>query len=316
MSIMKKNDHRIIFIAFLALLIFGMASFIPKYSASIYDVFFIRTSSQSAESQSDSTLHSSSYTITDPGGISVHFIDVGQGDSILIKSATKAILIDAGERGETVPDYLKSLGISSLDLVVGTHPHADHIGGLINVLASIDVKEVLDPGVVHTTQVFEDYLNLIDTKNIKFTEARAGKKYDFGDGLILDVLHPFAALGDDLNSVSIVVRVTYGKISFLLSGDAEQDAEAEIINSGVNIQSTILKVGHHGSRTSTSQVYLNAINPEAAIIMCGIGNTYGHPHKETLDKLLAKNITIYRTDLNGDIVIITDGDTYSVTTGK
>jgi len=246
------------------------------------------------------------------GVLETHFIDVGQGDAILIKTAEKNILIDGGDRGDTVLNYLRNQGVSSLDLVIGTHPHADHIGGLINVMNAIPVKEIIDPGVAHTTITFEDYLDVIDAKDIKFTEGRAGMKRDLGGGAEMKIVHPTSPSSSHLNNASIVCRITFGDVSFMFTGDAEQGAESQILNSGYNLDSDILKVGHHGSNTSTTSPFLNAVSPSTAIIMCGTGNTYGHPHEETLVKLTNAGVDIYRTDTQGTIVIATDGLTYDV----
>ena len=246
------------------------------------------------------------------GEMKVHFIDVGQGDSILIQTPTLNILIDGGDRGNTALSYLRSQGVTSLDLIIGTHPHADHIGGLINVLQSMPVKEVMDPAVVHTTKTFEDYLTIIDEKDIKFTEGRAGMTRDLGGGAIMQVLHPSSPSSSDLNNASLVVKITFGQISFMLTGDAETAAENQIRNRGYDLRSTILKIGHHGSKSSTTQAFLSAVAPKAAVILCGAGNNYGHPHDEILQRLVTAGIDIYRTDIHGTIIITTDGQTYSV----
>lgn len=251
-------------------------------------------------------------TIPDGQLTVVYFIDVGQGDAILIRTPTQNVLVDGGERGATVVDYLRSQGVNSLDLMIGTHPHADHIGGLINVMQAIPVKEVIDPAVIHTTKTFEDYLTIIDQKDIKFTEGRAGMARDLGGGATMQILHPSAPSGTHLNDASIVVKLTFGRVSFMLTGDAEQAGEAQILNRGYDLKSTILKAGHHGSRTSTTRAFLNAVTPEAAVIMCAANNSYGHPHEETLQKLATAGVDIYRTDIHGTIIITTDGRTYQV----
>lgn len=240
----------------------------------------------------------------------VHFIDVGQGDAILIETPSKNVLIDGGDRGSIVVDYLKAQGVDSLDLVIGTHPHADHIGGLIDIFQSISVKEVIDPGIVHTTKTFEDYLTLIDRKNIIFTVGLAGMIRDLGDGVEMFIVHPSSLDNSSINDASIVVRMTFGQISFMFTGDVE--SEEHILRRGYDLESTILKVGHHGSKTSTGSSFLNAINPDVAVIMVGEGNRYGHPHLETLVRLTNSNVDIYRTDIHGTIIITTNGQTFEV----
>ena len=255
---------------------------------------------------------------TDEGAkkeMAVHFLDVGQGDSILIKSDNVVILIDGGPRsaGQKVVSYLKKAGISSIDLIISTHPHEDHIGGLCSVLQEFPVKEVIDPGIVHTTKTFEDYLDLIFSKNIKFTEGRAGMNRDLGGGVKLEILHPSSPSPAHLNDASIVAKVTYNLVGFMFTGDAEEASEQQILlQSRVQPTSTVLKVGHHGSNSSTSAAFLQAVDPDIAVIMVGKGNTYGHPHEETLQKLSAAGVDIYRTDISGDIVITTDGQSYSI----
>lgn len=252
-------------------------------------------------------------TVEAPDGqLEVHFIDVGQGDAILIRTPRQNILIDGGERGSAAVGYLKSRGVDYLDLVIGTHPHSDHIGGLIDVLHEIEVKEVLDPGVVHTTKTFEDYLMLIDEKEIEFTEGRAGLRYDLGGGAAMHILHPTNPSSSRLNDASITARVDFGAISFLFTGDIERAAEKQILESGFNPGAVILKVSHHGSRDSTSGDFLQAVSPQAAVIMCGSGNKYGHPHRETLERLASAGVKLYRTDEQGTVVISTDGESYSV----
>ena len=246
------------------------------------------------------------------GMLEAHFIDVGQGDSILIKTTNKNILIDGGDRGNIVVNYLRNQGVSSLDLVIGTHPHADHIGGLINVMDAIPVKEIIDPGVAHTTITFEDYLDIIDEKDIIFTEGRAGMTRDLGGGAEMKIIHPSSPYSSHLNNASIVCRITFGEVSFMFTGDAEREAESQILNRGYELDSDILKVGHHGSSTSTTQAFLNVVDPDVAVIMCGMNNQYGHPHHETLENLSAANIDIFRTDKHGTIVIKTDGLTYEI----
>lgn len=247
-------------------------------------------------------------TGTVAGKTIVHFINVGQGDSILIQAPGKIVLIDGGSKsqGSTVVNYLKKLGITTIDYVIATHPHEDHIGGLIDVLKNFTVREVIDTGVPHTTKTFEEYLTLIDQKDINFTEGRAGQKYDLGGGSELRILHPTSPSANNLNNASVVTRLTFGSTSFLFAGDAESASETEILSRGGTLASTVLKVGHHGSSTSTTQNFLNAIKPAMAVIMVG-SNSYGHPTDQTLKRLHEAKIQIFRTDKNGTIVMTSDG---------
>lgn len=250
---------------------------------------------------------------TEKTQVAVHFIDVGQGDSILIQTPYKNVLIDGGEKDSGVVDYLRGLGVKELDIVIGTHPHADHIGGLIEVFEAFKVYEVIDPGVVHTTKTFEDYLRTIDRLDIKFTEGRAGDMRTLGGDVKLEIIHPKSGSAEKVNNISIVAKLTHSDISFLFTGDIEAEVEQELLFSDYDIESDILKVGHHGSNTSTSTSFLRKVKPKVAIIMLG-ENSYGHPHEEVLSRL--KNIEVYRTDIDGSIIVTTDGETYKIKTDK
>ncbi len=244
--------------------------------------------------------------------LTVHFIDVGQGDSILVDAPEKTVLVDGGNRDEAAANYLQRKHIYALDLIIATHPHADHIGGLIDVMEVIAVEEIIDPGIPHTTVTFEDYLDIIDRKKITFTEGRSGMVRELGGGVTLQIIHPTYPSEDDLNNSSIVTRIEYGQVRFLLTGDAEAEAEKDMLESGYNLKSTVLKVGHHGSSTSTTPPFLDAVSPNLSVIMAGADNQYGHPHTETLEALEIAGVKIYRTDLQGTILIKTDGDNISI----
>jgi len=250
--------------------------------------------------------------------LTVNFLDVGQGDSILVKYDNKTMLIDAGEKdkGEVISAYLKNQDISTLDYVVATHPHSDHISGVVDILNSFKVEHFIDSGYPYTSKTYEDILTTIDKKNIPFETPKRGDKINFAPGIDVQVLNPGNSyFTDDLNQNSIVLKITDGTVSFLLTGDAGIEAENEIMKAGYNVNADILKVGHHGSRTSSSASFINAVSPAVSVIEVGAGNDYGHSHKETLNRL-QKVSKVYRTDLDGTITITTDGSKYTVTTQK
>lgn len=247
--------------------------------------------------------------------VRVHFIDVGQGKSILIEAPEKTVLIDAGEndQGKTVLKYLSDNGIKSIDIAIGTHPHSDHIGGLDTVIMGIPVSSVILPVIpdemVPTTITYTDLLEAIAEKGLKITPARPGAKYALGNGSELTVLAPLGADYDDLNDFSVVTRLDYGETSFLFTGDASSPAENDMLNSGENLHADVLDAGHHGSRGATTAKFLAAVNPRTAVISCGLDNPYGHPHRELIERLTNHGARILRTDLHGSVVIISDGET-------
>lgn len=257
-------------------------------------------------------------TVSASENLTVHFLDVGQGDSELLQFNGKNVLIDGGDQdaGPKVESYLRDHGVSSLDLVVATHPHSDHIGGLLTVLKDFPVEQILDSGQVHTTPTFEDFLNLIDKKNIPYNVAERGQTIDLDPSLKIEVLSPTSTPFDDLNENSVILKVTYNKVSFLFVGDAGFEAEDSIMAAGYDLKSTVLKVGHHGSSSSTGTSFLSKVKPKVDVIEVGAGNDYGHPTQATLSALQNTGSKVYRTDLDGNIVITTDGRTYSVSTGK
>jgi competence protein ComEC len=255
--------------------------------------------------------------------VAVHFIDVGQGDAILIKTPQKTILIDSGDidqKEKKIVQYIKNQGIKTLDVVIATHPHADHIGGMQAIFDAFTVKQLYDSGQTTTSQLYKQYLVTIKQKKIPFAVARTGENIDLGDGIILEVLAPREPLitgtNSDLNNNSLVTRLVYGKVSFLLTGDIEKEAESVLIKQGSSLKSTVLKVPHHGSNTSSSSGFIKAVKPEVAIISCGINNDYHHPHPSTLKKYEQVNTKLYRTDINGSVVVTTDGEQFQVKVEK
>ena len=258
-----------------------------------------------------------SHQAANNGDLRVYFLDVGQGDSSLILFHDKAVLIDAGEidQGSRVVADLRSLGVHRIDLLVASHPHSDHIGGMQDVLAAFPVGEVLDSGMPSTSALYEHFLETVDMKNIPYIVADGGRTVDLDPALQVLVLSPPKdRIGEDLNTNSIVLRMSYGNVSFLFTGDAGNAAESPLMKTGYPLQSTVLKVAHHGSSDASSREFIARVRPEVAVISVGKDNPYGHPHQETLDTLAALVPSLYRTDRDGTILIRSDGTSYSVTT--
>lgn len=246
---------------------------------------------------------------TEAEDIEVHFIDVGQADSILIKSSTgKNMLIDAGNNDDEdlIYSYLKDKGIETLDIVVGTHPHEDHIGGLDTVINNFDVKKIYMPKVSNNTKTFEDVLLATKNKGLKITTPTSGDNFELGNAKCT-MLAPNSSTYDELNNYSIVIKLEYEDTSFLFTGDAEGISEQEMLNKGYDLSADVLKVGHHGSESSTTELFLEAVSPKHAVIMVGKDNSYGHPHDIILQRLKENNINVYRTDKSETIIATTDG---------
>ena len=263
----------------------------------------------------DEWSHNTSTPTAVTGKLQVHFIDVGQGDSILIDLGTTEVLIDAGEKSPGVTDYLKKYVDGDLEVMVATHPHSDHIGGLLKVLDEFTVDNIWVNGDTATSKTYTDFMTKATGEGAQMHEARRGNTIVAG-ALTFKVLNPPATLFSDTNNNSIVLQLDYGNVDFLFTGDAGIAAEESMINAGVLSDINILKVGHHGSRSASSPAFLNIIKPEAAVYMAGIGNDYGHPHQETLTALANIGAKIYGTDVNGSITISTDGATYTIQTEK
>ena len=249
------------------------------------------------------------------GNLKVHFIDVGQADSILIQQGSKYMLIDAGNNGDgkLVKNYLIQQGIKTLDYVIGTHPHEDHIGGLDYIINDFKIGKIYLPKATSTTKAFGDVVTAIKNKGMKATVPKPGETFNLGSAKIT-ILAPNNSKYKDLNNFSVVVKLEFGSNSFLLTGDAEDISESEILAKGFNVKADLLKVGHHGSHSSTTDEFLAKVNPKYAVISTETGNDYGHPHKETMDKLKNKNITVYRTDELGTIIATSNGKTITFNT--
>ncbi len=236
----------------------------------------------------------------------VHFIDVGQGDSILVKTDDADILIDAGPgiNADDLTSYLKDQEIDTIEYFITTHPHEDHIGGADDVIYSFNVKNIIIPyipeSVIPTTKVFENMLDAIEDRNVNVIQAEPGAKYTFGENSF-EILGPNAEY-KDLNLLSIITRFTIEGKTFMFTGDTEEESEYDTLKKFPDLSADVLKVAHHGSSTSSSEKFIKAVSPEFAVISCGEGNSYGHPHDETLDLFEKLKIKYYSTDNDGSIV--------------
>ena len=258
------------------------------------------------------------------GEITVKVLNIGQGDSILIQTGEKTVLVDTSDVDERdkLRTELKKADVKKIDTIILTHPHADHIGGMDVLLDEYTVGMVYDNGMPSTSKLYLGYVKKLKEKKIERKGLVAGDRVDLGGGAVFDVLGPSAELvkegsvkgyKHDPNNESVVGRLVFGDFSMMLTGDAEKKEEEAILAvDSANVKSTILKSGHHGSKTSSSADFLRAVQPEAALISCGVNNDYGHPHKETMKKYHALNIPIYVTAENGTITVTSDGKTYKI----
>ena len=250
------------------------------------------------------------------GAIEIHFIDVGHGEATLIKTTGKKnILIDTGSlaNGYKLKNYLKNQAIQRLSALIITHMHFDHVGGLFSLLPDISVDKIYDNGIpISGNDFWEEYLQLIHNVNLSRATVKYGDKFVY-NGLILQVLSPSEPLFGDLNSDSVALRLKYDKISFFLAGDLSARAEKRLIGKKINLGSQILKVGHHGACDATSEDFLSRVSPEIAIISAGQKNRFGYPCSETTSRIERGGISLLRTDINGTVVIKTDGQKYKLT---
>lgn len=243
--------------------------------------------------------------------ISVHFIDVGQGDCELIQTPEFNILIDTGEMefGNRVVNYLKSQNVEKIDYFINTHPHSDHIGGAGIILSQMKTDKIIMPklqdSVIPTTSVYSRMIDVISSKNIGIVYAEPNMKIELGEDTWIDILAPVADY-DDLNNYSVVFKLTHGENTFLFTGDIESKAEEDIQEMGFDISAKVLKVPHHGSSTSSKKKFLRAVGGQYAVIEVGAPNTHNHPNDKVVERLVNNNYTVLRTDINGNVVFISD----------
>jgi beta-lactamase superfamily II metal-dependent hydrolase len=254
--------------------------------------------------------------------LTVYYIDVGQGDCELLESGGEYLLIDAGgdkDLKSAVQTFLSDLGVESLSYVVATHPHADHIQEMTSLIGSVDIGTFYLPDVTTDTATFEKMVDALTEQSVNVEAPQPGDTFSFGSCTAL-VVGPVNPTDEDMNASSLVVQVTCGENTFLFTGDCTAEEEADILawasKSGVSLDSDVLKVAHHGSSTSSSQEFLDAVSPSFAVISCGVDNSYGHPHQEVMDRLAGLSLQLYRTDTMGTITAHCDGTTIRFTTEK
>jgi competence protein ComEC len=270
--------------------------------------------------ESESAPETSAAVGSGDSALTVYYLDVGQGDCELLESDGEYFLIDAGgdkEHKTTVENFLTDLGVEQLSYVIATHPHADHIQEMTAVVNGWDIGTFLLPDVTTSTATFEKLVDALDERNVDVEAPEPGDTFSFGSCTV-QVLGPVNPTEDDLNASSLVVRVVCGETSFLFTGDCTQEEEADILSwaetNAATLDCDVLKVGHHGSYTSSSEDFLSAVSPSAAVISCGVDNSYGHPHQQTMDRLTALSLDIYRTDTMGTITAQSDGTNITFTT--
>lgn len=262
-----------------------------------------------APANTQTVINNSDYSLV------LHFIDVGQGDCTLVESNGKYALIDAGEysEGEKVVAYLASQGVKELDYIIATHPHSDHVGGLSEVIRTFSTGALICPDAPSTSS-WEYVMDAADERGVPYETPEPYEFYQLGSATITVLSPSKDAIYSNLNDYSIVTMIEYGNTSALLTGDAEKIVEKELVKGPYDLSADILKCGHHGSSTSSCAQFLEAVSPDAAVISCGKNNDYGHPHKETLTALKDRNIPVWRTDISGNIVALSNGEQFTFST--
>ena len=268
------------------------------------------TSGEAVQSGQEEKAAKAPDTSKPEGTLEVHYIDVGQGDATLIKCGSHAMLIDGGNnnKGTTVQLYLKKQGVESLDYVIGTHPDADHIGGLDVIVYKYNCDTVIMPDYEKDTKTYQELVDVIHDKNMKINYPVVGEQYALGEAKFTIIAPNSNSYGGNANDYSVAILLEYGKNRFLFTGDAEEASETEMLSNGIELSADVYKVAHHGSRSASTQEFLNAVRPKYAVISCGEGNSYGHPHAEVLNRLRSMGVEVFRTDEQGSIIASSDGE--------
>ncbi len=242
------------------------------------------------------------------GDFEVHFINVGQADSALIVCEGKTMLIDGGNVADSsfLYSYLKKYSVDVLDYVVLTHAHEDHVGGLPGAMRYADVGAVIAPDAASDSKCYKDFETAVAEQGLSIEHPEPGERFKLG-GSVVEIFGPISNNAEELNNTSVILKITYGEISVLFTGDAEYEEEQSVLNAGVNLESTVMKAPHHGSDTSSSYSFLREVMPEYIVISCGYNNTYGHPHESVLSRYAALGAEVYRTDRHGTVILKSDG---------
>ncbi len=284
-----------------------MALVLKIFDIPVVDTLFPSTEKDAQHTEHNHSQQPTQLVETPEGTLLLTMIDCGQADSFLFQQGEFVALIVCGTRstGDDVVNYLKNIGITKIDLLFGTHPHDDHMGGMYDVITNFEIGKIITPKIKIGEVTTNWYLKLmeeISTKKHTVAHPSVNEVYHLGDAT-MTVIGPLSEPNDNLNNYSIVLKVTYGNMDVIMTGDAEKEVEAEILNSGVNLDAEILKVGHHGSNTSSTKNFLDAIAPDYALISCKVGNKHDHPTADTMKKLEERNIEVYRTDESGTVII-------------
>ena len=308
MGILQRIAAGLFFAGSMGILVYLLsASAVPQNVSEKSNTQMTSISVEQAEVLSSTTQKTTKTTKKTIEPLQVHYIDVGQGDCILITCNGKSMLIDAGDnnKGTQIQNYIKKQGITTLDYVIGTHPDSDHIGGLDVILYKFLCSTIIMPDIENDTDTYQDVIDTMESKKYKNTKPVVGTKYTLGDATFT-IIAPNDTY-DDTNNSSVGVLLTHGENTFLFTGDAEEKAEKDILDQDTKIEADVYKVSHHGSKTATSQDFLDAVNPTYAVISCAEGNTYGFPSADTLNKLREMGVKVFRTDEQGTIVAKSDG---------
>lgn len=302
MKLNKKKVRTLVIVVVLLVVLFVVS---PNFRASVFDYLGIEMPEKIEQATPPAPVPE--------GQAEVHIIDVGQGDSTLVKAGGFNLLIDAGtgKYEEKLVAYLKDVGVEKIDIMLLTHPHEDHIGGADLVIDKFEVGEIIMPDATTDTKAFERVLDGAESKNIPISTVFRGDSFTEG-GFVFDILSPDDKNYKDLNNTSIVMKLTYGDVSMMFTGDAEALVESEILDAypESNLKCVFLKSGHHGSSSSSTKDFVSAVEPEYVSISCGVDNDYGHPHAETLALYEKLGLDVKRTDILGSFVYITDGKSF------